>query len=53
MNRIKLAIGIILLLLLGAVAGSVGTGIYIRHRIEHIAPAKPPKAHFLLRKAFP
>ena len=50
MNRIKLAIGIILLLLLGAVAGSVGTGIYIRHRIEHIAPAKPSKAHFLLRK---
>ena len=50
MNRIKLAIGIILLLLLGAVAGSVGTGIYIRHRIEHIAPGKPPKAHFLLRK---
>jgi len=50
MNRIKLAVGIILLLLLGAVAGSVGTGIYIRHRIEHIGPAKPPKAHFLLRK---
>ena len=50
MNRIKLAIGIILLLLLGAAAGSVGTGIYIRHRIEHIAPGKPPKAHFLLRK---
>ena len=50
MNRIKLVIGIILLLLLGAVAGSVGTGIYIRHRIEHIAPGKPPKAHFLLRK---
>ncbi len=50
MNKIKLAVGIILLLLLGAVAGSVGTGIYIRHRIEHIAPAKPPKAHFLLRK---
>ena len=50
MNRIKLAIGIILLLLLGAIAGSVGTGIYIRHRIEHIGPVKPPKAHFLLRK---
>ena len=50
MNKIKLAVGIILLLLLGAVAGSVGTGIYIRHRIEHIAPAKPHKAHFLLRK---
>ena len=50
MNRIKLAVGIILLLLLGAVAGSVGTGIYIRHRIEHIAPGKPPKVHFLLRK---
>lgn len=50
MNRIKLAVGIILLLLLGAAAGSVGTGIYIRHRIEHIAPGKPPKAHFLLRR---
>ena len=50
MNRIKLAVGIILLLLLGAIAGSVGTGIYIRHRIEHLGPAKPPKAHFLLRK---
>ena len=50
MNRIKLAIGIILLLLLGAVAGSVATGIYIRHRIEHIGPAKSPKTHFLLKK---
>jgi hypothetical protein len=50
MNRIKLAVGIILLLLLGAIAGSVGTGIYIRHRIEHLGPAKPPKVHFLLRK---
>jgi hypothetical protein len=50
MNKIKLVVGIILLLLLGALAGSVGTGIYIRHRIEHIRPAKPPKAHFLLRK---
>ena len=50
MTKIKLAAGIILLLLLGAVAGSVGTGIYIRHRIEHIGPPKPHKAHFLLRK---
>jgi hypothetical protein len=50
MNRIKLAVGIILLLLLGAAAGSVGTGIYVRHRIENISPGKPPKAHFLLRK---
>jgi len=50
MNKIKLAIGIILLLLLGAAAGSLGTGIYVRNRIEHIAPAKPPKTHFLLRR---
>jgi hypothetical protein len=50
MNKIKLTMGIILLLLLGAIAGSVGTGIYIRHRIEHISPVNPPKAHFLLRK---
>jgi hypothetical protein len=34
MNRLKLIVGIILVLLVGALAGSLVTGIYYKHRIE-------------------
>jgi hypothetical protein len=37
MNKLKLIVGIILVLLVGALAGSLVTGIYFKHRIEQFA----------------
>ena len=37
MNKLKLIVGVILVILVGALAGSLVTGIYYRHRIEQIA----------------
>ena len=34
MNRLKLVIGVTLVFLAGALAGSLGTGIYLRHKME-------------------
>lgn len=37
MNKLKLIVGVILVLLVGALAGSLVTGIYYKHRIEQFA----------------
>jgi hypothetical protein len=42
MNRLKLTLGVILVLLVGALAGALGTKIYYQQRIERFAPVKPP-----------
>ena len=49
MNRLKLAVGIILVLLVGALAGSLATGMYQKQRMEKFAGGGP-SPH--LRKAF-
>jgi Spy/CpxP family protein refolding chaperone len=49
MNRLKLWVGIILLLVLGALAGSLVTGVLVKKRIVHFREGKPGdrKAFFL------
>ena len=41
MNKLKLIIGVILVLLVGALAGSLGTGLYQKHRVERSASGDP------------
>lgn len=41
MHKLKLALGLILVFLVGALAGSLGTGMYIGHRIEKFAASGP------------
>lgn len=58
MRIFKLWIGIALVLILGALAGSLGMGIYIKHRFERsifedAGPGRPPHPHmmqFLMRR---
>lgn len=38
----KLTVGVILVFLVGALAGSLGTGLYLKHRMEHFAAGRPP-----------
>ncbi|QTA90470.1 hypothetical protein [Desulfonema magnum] len=42
MNKIKIIAGVVFVFFLGGVIGSVGTGIYIRHRIEAFAKGGGP-----------
>ena len=51
MNRLKVWAGIVLVFLLGALAGSLGTGIYFKHRIERFAKGgRPPIKMILMKK---
>jgi len=58
MSRLKLWIGIVLVFVLGTLAGSLGMGAYIKHRFEHFVfedsasghPHRPPGMHFLMKK---
>jgi hypothetical protein len=50
MNRWKLILGIALVFILGAVTGSISTGVYLKHRYPHrIADPNARKA-FILEK---
>lgn len=49
MNKIKLFIGVVLVLLVGALLGSLGTGIYLKHRMIRFEPGGSPPH---MRKAF-
>ncbi len=40
MNKLKLIVGVILLLLVGALAGSLVTGVYYKHRMERFASGR-------------
>lgn len=40
MNKLKLVVGVILVLLVGALAGSLVTGIYYKHRMERFASSR-------------
>jgi hypothetical protein len=42
MNKLKLAAGVILLLIVGMLAGSLGTGIYYKKRVERFESGGPP-----------
>ena len=42
MNKFKLAAGVILLLIVGVLAGSLGTGIYYKKRVERFESGGPP-----------
>jgi undecaprenyl pyrophosphate synthase len=42
MNKLKLVTGVILVFLVGALAGSIGTEMYFRHRMERFPPGGPP-----------
>ena len=51
MNKLKVSIGILLIFILGALAGSLGTGLYIKHRIGEFARGGPPPLmHLLMRR---
>jgi polyhydroxyalkanoate synthesis regulator phasin len=53
MNRLKLTVGVILVFLVGALAGSLGTGIYFRHKMEDLvsgASGRLPRTAFLMKK---
>jgi len=42
MNKLKFAAGVILLLIVGMLAGSLGTGIYYKKRVERFESGGPP-----------
>jgi len=42
MNKLKLAAGVILLLIVGVLAGSLGSGIYYKKRVEKYESGGPP-----------
>jgi hypothetical protein len=50
MNTLKVWVGIVLVFLLGALAGSLATGIYFKHRIERFAKREPPPIKMVLMK---
>ena len=53
MNKLKLAAGVILVFLAGSLAGSVGTGIYFKHRIERFSSGgfgHPGRRALLIKK---
>jgi hypothetical protein len=43
MNRFKLLAGVILVFLVGTLAGSLGAGVYFKHRMERFAAGGPPR----------
>lgn len=42
MNKLKLAAGVILILIVGVLAGSLGTGIYYKKRVQRFESGGPP-----------
>jgi hypothetical protein len=42
MNKTKLSIGVILVFLVGVLAGSLGMGMYLKHRLKRFEPGGPP-----------
>jgi hypothetical protein len=51
MNKLKVWAGIVLVFLLGALVGSLATGIYFKHRIELFAKGgRPPIKMVLMKK---
>jgi hypothetical protein len=42
MNKIKLAAGVLLVFLVGVLAGSLGTGVYFKKRVEKFEAGGPP-----------
>jgi hypothetical protein len=42
MNKTKLSIGVFLVFLVGVLAGSLGTGIYVKYQLEKFGPGGPP-----------
>jgi len=50
MNKLKVWVGILLVFLLGALAGSLGTGAYFKHRIERFSRGKHPSIRAVLMK---
>jgi len=51
MNRLKVSIGVLLIFILGTLAGSLGTGLYIKHRIgAFVSGGPPPLMHLLMRR---
>lgn len=47
MKRVKVVIGVILLFAAGALAGSLGTGVYMKNRFEKFVRGGPPKGMIL------
>jgi hypothetical protein len=51
MNKLKVWAGIVLVFLLGALVGSVSTGIFFKHRIERFSKGdRPPIKGVLMKK---
>jgi len=50
MNKLKVWVGILLVFLLGALAGSLVTGAYLKHRIERFSRGKHPSIRVVLMK---
>lgn len=50
MNRWKLISGLLLVFVLGVLAGSFGTGVYLKDRFEHIRKDPKVRQDFIMRK---
>jgi len=53
MSKLKLVVGVMLIFIVGALAGSFGTGVYLRHRMEKFTvgrPGRPPGTAFLMKR---
>ena len=50
MKRWKLISGLLLVFALGVLAGSLGTGVYLKDRFEHIRKDPKAKQAFIMRK---
>ena len=53
MSKLKLAVGVILLILVGALIGSLGTGLLVKQRAERFAlggPGPPEGAGFIIKR---
>jgi len=50
MNKLKVWVGILLVFLLGALAGSLGTGAYFKHRIERFSRGRHPPIRVVMMK---
>ena len=53
MNKFKLVAGVILVFLFGTLVGSIGMGMYLKHRIENFAPGgygRPARTALLLKR---
>lgn len=50
MNRFKLTAGVVLIFVTGLLAGSFGTGLYVKHRIEGYKREGPPAITLLITK---